>query len=146
MARLAAALTCLLRPDFFVPPRPKRRITLLLAGGFLPVALSGIAPAGIVTLATFTCQPREAVIGRRQENQWLGELQRGTGPLQNPLFLANVTMPFSGHSLRAGLASSAEVDERYVQKQLGHASAEITRRYQRRRDRFRVNLTKAAGL
>ncbi|MDJ0828071.1 MAG: tyrosine-type recombinase/integrase [Rhodobacter sp.] len=53
---------------------------------------------------------------------------------------------FSGHSLRAGLASSAEVDERHVQKQLGHASAEMTRRYQRRRDRFRVYLTKAAGL
>lgn len=53
---------------------------------------------------------------------------------------------FSGHSLRAGLASSAEVDERYVQKQLGHATAEMTRRYQRRRDRFRINLTKAAGL
>ena len=32
----------------------------------------------------------------------------------------------SGHSLRAGLASSAEVDERYVQKQLRHASAEMT--------------------
>lgn len=53
---------------------------------------------------------------------------------------------FSGHSLRAGLATSADVDERYVQKQLGHASAEMTRRYQRHRDRFRVNLTKAAGL
>ncbi len=53
---------------------------------------------------------------------------------------------FAGHSLRAGLASSAEIDERYVQKHLGHASAEMTRRYQRRRDRFRVNLTKAAGL
>jgi integrase len=53
---------------------------------------------------------------------------------------------FAGHSLRAGLASSAEVDERYVQKQLGHATAEQTRGYQRRRDRFRVNLTKAAGL
>lgn len=53
---------------------------------------------------------------------------------------------FSGHSLRAGLASAAEVDERYVQKQLGHASSEMTRRYQRRRDRFRVNLTRAAGL
>ena len=53
---------------------------------------------------------------------------------------------YSGHSLRAGLASSADVDERYVQKQLGHTSAEMTRRYQRRRDRFRVNLTKAAGL
>ncbi len=55
-------------------------------------------------------------------------------------------LKFSGHSLRAGLASSAEVDERYVQKQLGHASAEMTRKYQRRRDRFRINLTKAAGL
>jgi integrase len=53
---------------------------------------------------------------------------------------------FEGHSLRSGFASSAEVDERYVQKQLGHASAETTRRYQRRRDRFRVNLTKASGL
>ena len=53
---------------------------------------------------------------------------------------------FSGHSLRAGLASSAEVDERYAQKQLGHATAEMTRHYQRRRDRFRVNMTKAAGL
>ncbi|MCZ8548464.1 site-specific integrase [Mesorhizobium qingshengii] len=53
---------------------------------------------------------------------------------------------FAGHSLRAGLASSAEVEERYVQRQLGHASAEMTRRYQRRRDRFRVNLTKASGL
>jgi len=53
---------------------------------------------------------------------------------------------FSGHSLRSGLASYADVDERYVQKQLGHASPQMTRRYQRRRDRFRVNLTKAAGL
>ncbi len=50
------------------------------------------------------------------------------------------------HSLRAGLASSAEVDERHIQKQLGHASTEMTRGFQRRRDRFRVNLTKAAGL
>ena len=53
---------------------------------------------------------------------------------------------FSGHSLRAGLATSANVDERYIQKQLGHASPEMTRRYQRNRDRFRVNLTKATGL
>jgi integrase len=53
---------------------------------------------------------------------------------------------FAGHSLRAGLASSAEVDERCVQKHLGHTSSEMTRKYQRRRDRFRVNLTKASGL
>ncbi|MDO9638237.1 MAG: tyrosine-type recombinase/integrase [Pseudotabrizicola sp.] len=66
--------------------------------------------------------------------------------LRPELSKADRLMLYSGHSLRAGLASSAEVDERYVQKQLGHASAEMTRRYQRRRDRFRVNLTKAAGL
>lgn len=59
---------------------------------------------------------------------------------------AGVTGDLAGHSLRAGLASSVEIEERHVQKQLGHASAEMTRRYQRRRDRFRVNLTKAAGL
>ncbi len=53
---------------------------------------------------------------------------------------------FAGHSLRAGLASSAEIDEAHVQRQLGHASVEMTRRYQRRKDRFRVNLTRAAGL
>jgi len=52
---------------------------------------------------------------------------------------------FAGHSLRAGLASSAQIEEAHVQKHLGHASAEMTRRYQRKRDRFKVNLTKAAG-
>ncbi|MGJ0533693.1 tyrosine-type recombinase/integrase [Methylocystis sp.] len=55
-------------------------------------------------------------------------------------------LAFSGHSLRAGLASSAQIEEAHVQKHLGHASAEMTRRYQRKRDRFKVNLTKAAGL
>ncbi|WP_201026445.1 hypothetical protein [Paramesorhizobium deserti] len=33
-----------------------------------------------------------------------------------------------------------------TQKQLGHASAEMNRKYQRRRDRFRTNLTRASGL
>lgn len=55
-------------------------------------------------------------------------------------------LAFSGHSLRAGLASSARIEEAQVQKHLGHASPEMTRRYQRIRDRFKVNLTKAAGL
>lgn len=63
-----------------------------------------------------------------------GDRRRRTRP--------KVFRPFAA----AGLASSAEVDERYIQKQLGHASAEMTRRYQRLRDRFRVNLTKASGL
>jgi integrase len=55
-------------------------------------------------------------------------------------------LAFGGHSLRAGLASSAQIEEAHVQRHLGHASAEMTRRYQRKRDRFSVNLTKAAGL
>jgi integrase len=55
-------------------------------------------------------------------------------------------LAFAGHSVRAGLASSAQIEEAHVQKHLGHASAEMTRRYQRKRDRFSVNLTKAAGL
>jgi site-specific recombinase XerD len=40
---------------------------------------------------------------------------------------------FAGHSLRTGLATAAEVEERFVQRELGHASMEMTRRYQRRR-------------
>jgi integrase len=55
-------------------------------------------------------------------------------------------LAFGGHSLRAGLASSAQIEEAHVQRHLGHASPEMTRRYQRKRDRFTVNLTKAAGL
>ena len=55
-------------------------------------------------------------------------------------------LAFGGHSLRAGLASSAQIEEAHIQKHLGHASAEMTRRYQRKRDRFTINLTKAAGL
>ncbi len=69
-----------------------------------------------------------------------------TAGLRSDLPEAERLALFSGHSLRAGLASSAQVDERYVQKHLGHASVEMTRRYQRNRDRFKVNLTKAGGL
>jgi integrase len=53
---------------------------------------------------------------------------------------------FAGHSLRSGFASSAAIDEAHIQKQLGHASAEMTRSYRQTRERFKVNLTKAAGL
>ena len=85
----------------------------------------------------------------RLSDQEVGRLVKKTvlaAGVRGDLSEAERGQKFAGHSLRAGLASSAEVDERHVQKQLGHASAEMTRRYQRRRDRFRVNLTKAAGL
>lgn len=52
----------------------------------------------------------------------------------------------SKHPLRVRLASSAEIDGRYVRKHLCHAMAEMTRHYQRRLDRHRVNLTKTDGL
>jgi integrase len=68
------------------------------------------------------------------------------GGVRGDLSEAERRQKFSGHSLRAGLATAAQADERDVQRQLGHASAEMTRRYQRQRDRFRVNLTTAAGL
>jgi integrase len=57
-------------------------------------------------------------------------------------------MVWLSSNVNAGLASSDEVDERYAQKQLGHASAEMTRRY-RHLDTaivFRINLFKASGL
>ena len=34
-------------------------------------------------------------MGRTQRNQWLAEFESGAGHLENPLFLADVTMPFS---------------------------------------------------
>src|SRR5208282_2722440 len=55
------------------------------------------AAAGIVTLASFTCQWRDALMGRTQRNQWLAEFESGAGHLENPLFLADVTMPRALH-------------------------------------------------
>ncbi|MFD1624583.1 hypothetical protein [Azospirillum griseum] len=42
--------------------------------------------------------------------------------------------------------SPPEVEDRFVQRHLGHTSVETIRRYQRCSDRFRINLTQAAGL
>lgn len=53
---------------------------------------------------------------------------------------------FGAHSLRAGVPTYAHVDERRVQRHLGHASVTTTRLYQRDRDLFKVNLTTAVGL
>jgi integrase len=89
------------------------------------------------------------VLDRRLSDKHVARLVKRTAEeagLRDDLAEAARRDLFSGHSLRAGLASHAEVEERFVQKQLGHASADMTRRYQRRRERFRVNLSKAAGL
>lgn len=96
-----------------------------------------------------TSRDGKRALERRLNDRHVARLIKSTAlaaGLRSELPNAERLALFSGHSLRAGLATSAEVDERYVQKHLGHASAEMTRRYQRRRDRFRVNLTKAAGL
>ncbi|MDD9908553.1 MAG: tyrosine-type recombinase/integrase [Ahrensia sp.] len=65
--------------------------------------------------------------------------------IRSDIAMADREERFSGHSLRAGFASG-DVDERFVQKQLGHSTVAMTRTYQRRRDRFRNNLTRASGL
>jgi hypothetical protein len=49
--------------------------------------------AGIVTFASFTCQPRGALGDRMEKNQRLRELDVAVEPLKNRLFLASVTMP-----------------------------------------------------
>jgi len=78
----------------------------------------------------FQCVTRDdrAATGARMSDKHVARLIKRTvldAGIRGDLPLAL----FSGHSLQAGLASSAEVDERHIQKQLGHASAEMTRRY-----------------
>lgn len=56
---------------------------------------------------------------------------------------------FSGHSLRAGLATSAAKagkSERAIMKQTGHRSAETVRRYIRDSDLFSDNAAAGIGL
>ncbi len=73
-----------------------------------------------------------------------GVITASSGPRTNRVKL-KAQEKISASAAR-GLASTAEVDERYAQKQFGLASTEITRKYQRRRDRFLVNLVMASGL
>jgi integrase len=89
------------------------------------------------------------VTSERLTDKHVARLVQKTAPaadIRGDLSEGERKLAFSGHSLRAGLASSAQIEEAHVQKHLGHASAEMTRRYQRKRDRFKVNLTRAAGL
>jgi len=43
-------------------------------------------------------------MGRTQRNQWLAEFESGAGHLENPLFLADVTMPTAG-AVQTGLST-----------------------------------------
>lgn len=57
--------------------------------------------------------------------------------------------PFSGHSLRAGLATAAAANgatESLIMAQTGHKSASIVRRYIRRASLFQNNAASVAGL
>jgi len=56
---------------------------------------------------------------------------------------------FSGHSLRAGLvttAAAAGVDERTIMEQTGHKTTTMVRRYMRRGSLFRNNAAAKVGL
>ena len=153
-------------PNFDARARPIKRRVMHMAIASLPIEfrpalLAGLARVLAAVLDTWLKFARiargplfRAVVGREVRSESLND-RHVARPVKRLALAAGVRgdlsererqEKFAGHSLRAGLASSAEVNERYVQKHLGHASAEMTRRYQRRRDQFRVNLTKAAGL
>jgi len=102
----------------------------------------------LVTVPSSAASPRRTRAERLTDKQVVRLVQRCAlkAGLRGDLSEGERKRAFGGHSLRAGLASSAQIEEAHVQKHLGHASAEMTRRYQRKRDRFKVNLTKAAGL
>ena len=51
-----------------------------------------------------------ASVARTQRNQWLAEFESGTGHLENPLFLAHVTMPFGGFQTPAHRPTSPFVN------------------------------------
>jgi integrase len=56
---------------------------------------------------------------------------------------------YAGHSLRAGLATSAAAagaSERVIMAQTGHRSADMVRRYIREGSLFRENAARLAGL
>jgi len=56
---------------------------------------------------------------------------------------------FGGHSLRAGLATTAAaagVDERTIMEQAGHKTTTMVRRYMRRGSLFRNNAAAKVGL
>lgn len=94
-------------------------------------------------------EPNGAVAAERLSDKHVARLVKRTAlaaGVRGDLPEGERRLAFAGHSLRAGLATSADVEEALVQRQLGHASPEMTRGYKRRRERFRVNLTKASGL
>lgn len=83
-------------------------------------------------------------LGRRLNDRHVARLIKRTvldAGIRSDLPEAERLALFSGQSLRAGLAHFAEADERTLRTRMGHASADETSR-----DRFRVNLTTAAGL
>jgi integrase len=92
-------------------------------------------------------EPQPTLFTLHEDHRPAGERTAADRYREPSLFtVAERKRKFAGHSLRAGLATSAQAGEYQVQQQLGHASVTMTRRYQRKRERFRLNLTKAAGL
>ena len=69
------------------------------------------------------------VTSERLTDKHVARLVQKTAPaadIRGDLSEGERKLAFSGHSLRAGLASSAQIEEAHVQKHLGHASAEMT--------------------
>ncbi|TIU42707.1 MAG: hypothetical protein E5W26_00165 [Mesorhizobium sp.] len=98
-------------------PMPPARLSRCRPGSSSPVSRTDRCSGALPAKAR-----RSAPIGSmtRRLRAW------SSGPRWRPACAATCRKGerrklFSGHSLRAGLASSTEVDERYLQKQLGRA-------------------------
>ena len=72
---------------------------------------------GIVTLASFACQSRDALIGRIQGNQWVGEFGNGAGDLQNPLSARMTISPLAGKPApKEMLIDPAQLERDYFER------------------------------
>lgn len=103
-----------------------------------------IAAAGISEGAVFRGVDRHGRVGRRLSTDAVSEIvQRRAGAAG-----LNPTL-FSGHSMRAGFATSAAlagVEERLIMRQTRHKSAQTVRRYIRDGELFARNLAAEVGL
>jgi integrase len=96
------------------------------------------------TQATFGTHPKRLLLGVKRTAH-AAAIAKGTDEKTAAAFAAN----FSGHSLRAGLATSAAaagVPERAIMAQTGHKRTDTLRKYIRLGSLFRENAAAQVGL
>lgn len=80
------------------------------------------APEALRPRHPHSSDPRDSAVESRDRRKWVSTTVKMRS------FLPVASWSWTKSIAQTSLASSAEVDERYVQKQLGHGSAEMTRK------------------